>query len=69
MYGSEKDRRATSTRCRAHGVLQAKIVRELHLRRTPLLTFAYDESVERGVRMSKLIDELAPADEPTDERE
>ena len=50
-------------------MLQAKVNRELHLRRTPLLTFAYDESVERGVRMSKLIDELAPADEPTDERE
>jgi ribosome-binding factor A len=47
-------------------VLQAKINRELHLRRTPQLTFEYDESVERGVRMSQLIDELAPADTPDD---
>jgi ribosome-binding factor A len=49
----------------AHGVLQAKINHELSLRRTPTLTFAYDESVERGVRMTKLIDDLAselPAD-------
>ena len=60
VYGSEKERRAT---------LEARVNRELHLRRTPLLAFAYDESVERGVRMSKLIDELAPADDPTDERE
>jgi len=51
----------------AHGVLQGKISRELSLRRTPTLTFAYDESVERGVRMTKLIDELA-ADLPEDDR-
>jgi ribosome-binding factor A len=44
----------------AHGVLQARIGRELRLRRTPQLTFEYDPSVERGVRMSKLIDELVP---------
>ena len=43
----------------AHGVLQARINRELSLRRTPTLTFAYDDTVERGVRMTKLIDELA----------
>src|SRR5919202_1333064 len=44
----------------AHGVLQAKLGRELRLKRTPQLTFEYDPSVERGVRMTKLIDELAP---------
>src|SRR5215831_7422733 len=43
----------------AHGLLQARIAHELRLKRTPLLTFEYDPSVERGVRMSKLIDELA----------
>jgi ribosome-binding factor A len=40
-------------------VLQARINRELSLRRTPTLAFAYDDTVERGVRMTKLIDELA----------
>jgi ribosome-binding factor A len=70
VYGSENDRRATLEALRrASGVLQARVNRELHLRRTPLLAFAYDESVERGVRMSKLIDELAPADEPSDDPE
>jgi ribosome-binding factor A len=52
---------------RAHGVLQAKINRELRMRRTPTLTFHYDQSVEHGVRMTKLIDELAPPNEPTDD--
>jgi ribosome-binding factor A len=43
-----------------HGVLQARIASELRLKRTPQLTFEYDPSVERGVRMSQLIDELVP---------
>ena len=33
---------------------------------TPQLTFAYDPSVERGVRMSHLIDELAPTGDDDD---
>jgi len=46
----------------AHSVLQARLARELRMKRTPQLTFEYDPSIERGVRMSKLIDELAPDD-------
>ena len=67
VLGSDKKRAATMAGLdSARGVLQGKINRELSLRRTPTLTFAYDDSVERGVRMSKLIDELA-ADLPEDE--
>lgn len=61
VLGSESRRDRTLTRLEAaHGVLQARIARELRLKRTPQLTFEYDPSVERGVRMTKLIDELAP---------
>ena len=67
VLGSEKKRDATMAGLTsAHGVLQSRIGHQLSLRRTPRLTFAYDDSVERGVRMTKLIDELA-ADLP-DER-
>jgi ribosome-binding factor A len=60
VLGNEKARRATlAGLASAHGVLQARINRELNLRRTPTLAFAYDDAVERGVRMTKLIDELA----------
>ena len=52
----------------ARGVLQAKLGRQLSLRRTPMLTFTYDDSVERGVRMTKLIEDLA-ADLPEEERD
>jgi ribosome-binding factor A len=47
----------------AHGVLQARLATELRMKRTPQLSFEYDPTVERGVRMSRLIDELAPDDE------
>ncbi len=61
VLGSDRERARTLERlAAAHGPLQAAIARELKLKRTPQLTFEYDPSVERGVRMSKLIDELAP---------
>jgi uncharacterized protein len=47
----------------ASGVLQARINRELKLRRTPHLEFVYDRAVEHGVHMTHLIDELAPTDD------
>jgi len=37
------------------------------MKRTPVLAFEYDPSVERGVHMAKLIDELAPEDHPSDD--
>jgi ribosome-binding factor A len=64
VLGSEAKREKTLAGLEAaHGVLQARIAGELRLKRTPQLTFEYDPSVERGVRMSQLIDELAPDDE------
>jgi ribosome-binding factor A len=64
VLGSERKRDRSLDGLRAaHGVLQARINRELHLKRTPQLTFQYDPSVVRGVEMSRLIDELAPADD------
>jgi ribosome-binding factor A len=63
VLGSDRKRERTLEGLEAaHGVLQARIAQELRLKRTPQLTFAYDDSVERGVRMSQLIDELAPDD-------
>ena len=64
VLGGERKREQTlAGLAAAHGVLQSRISRELRMKRTPQLTFAYDPSVERGVRMTKLIDELAPDDD------
>jgi ribosome-binding factor A len=63
VLGTERKRVQTLAGLEAaHSVLQSRIARELRLKRTPQLRFEYDPSVERGVRMSKLIDELAPDD-------
>jgi ribosome-binding factor A len=69
VFGSESDQERTLEGLdAARGVLQAQVARELQLRRTPILTFEYDPTVERGVRLGKLIDELAP-EESTPESE
>ena len=50
----------------ARGVVQGRLARELRMKRTPQLAFEYDPSVEHGVRMTKLIDELVP-ETPSDD--
>jgi ribosome-binding factor A len=64
VLGSLRKRTATLQGLEAaHGLLQGRLARELRMKRTPQVTFEYDPSVERGVRMTQLIDELAPDDE------
>src|SRR5215471_2650038 len=68
VLGSSRKRKATLLGLEAaHGVLQSRIARELRMKRTPQLTFEYDPTVERGVRMTRLIDELAPDDDDADD--
>lgn len=39
----------------AHGFLQSRIAGELHLKRTPELTFELDHTAERAARLEQLI--------------
>jgi ribosome-binding factor A len=58
VLGSEEEREATLEGLRSsHGVLQSAIAARIRMKRTPTLTFHYDETVERGVRISKLLDD------------
>ena len=41
----------------AHGFLQGRVAAELSLKHTPTITFEYDESIDRGMRISQLIDQ------------
>jgi ribosome-binding factor A len=45
---------------RARGLLQQRVARELHFKRTPLLNFTYDETTDRALRLTALIDQAAP---------
>jgi|SRR5689334_10072067 ribosome-binding factor A len=38
------------------GFLQSKVGQELRMKRTPTLEFHYDDSIDRGMRISELLD-------------
>lgn len=46
----------------AGGFLRRELAHRIRIHTTPELHFVYDESVERGVRLSHLIDEAVDAD-------
>ena len=41
----------------SHGVLQASIAAEVRMKRTPTLEFVYDDSIDRGMRITELLDQ------------
>ena len=57
VLGDETEREATlAALASSHGLLQAAVAREIRIKRTPTLTFHYDEGPERGVRLARLLD-------------
>src|SRR5256885_15762446 len=56
VLGSDAEREATLDGLRsAHGFLQARVATELTLKHTPALVFEYDKSVDRGMRITELL--------------
>jgi ribosome-binding factor A len=41
----------------AHGVLQRRVAAELKLKRTPTLSFVYDDTTDRAMRVERLLHE------------
>jgi ribosome-binding factor A len=57
VLGDEAAREASLDGLRsAHGFLQRRVAEELRLKNTPALTFVYDDTAERGQRLTELID-------------
>ena len=57
VLGADSDREASLQGLRsAHGFLQRRVAWELRLKHTPTLKFEYDDSIDRGMRLSELID-------------
>ena len=46
----------------ARGFLQGRVAAELTLKHTPTIVFEFDESVDRGMRISRLLEEHAPGE-------
>ena len=58
VLGGDRERdRTLAGLASSHGVLQRSIATELRMKRTPTLEFLYDESIDRGLRISELLDE------------
>jgi ribosome-binding factor A len=58
VLGDETERAETLTALgSAHGLLQKAIGQELRMKRTPTLQFVFDESIDRGMRITELLDD------------
>lgn len=58
VLGTEEEREETLEGLRSsHGVIQSRIAAETRMKRTPTLTFRYDDTIERGARISELLEE------------
>ncbi len=72
VMGSEKEKQDTIAGLKsAEGYIRRQLAKRLNLRNTPEIQFRLDESIEYGVNMSKLIDEvnqgISGRDEDSDE--
>ena len=60
LLGEEEDQeRATKILNEESSALRHELSRTLNLRHTPEIKFRYDLSIERGARLSRLIDDLS----------
>jgi len=58
VLGDEDEREATLEGLRSsHGVIQSRIASETRMKRTPTLTFHYDDTIEKASRVSELLEE------------
>lgn len=53
-----KKKEALNALMKAQGYIRREIARRINLRNTPELLFKLDESIERGIEMSKLINDV-----------
>ena len=59
VLGDEKSQKATLAGLRsAEGYIRRQLAHSINLRNTPEITFVLDQSIEYGVSMSKLIDDV-----------
>jgi ribosome-binding factor A len=58
VLGTDEERESSLAGLRSsHGFLQGKIASGMRMKRTPTLTFEYDESVDRGDRITRLLED------------
>ena len=70
VLGDEESQKDTLAGLRsAEGYIRRELARSINLRNTPEITFILDQSIEYGVRMSKMIDDVTKDIHDRDESE
>ena len=63
VLGDEKSQKDTITGLKsAEGFIRSELAKRVNLRNTPEIRFILDQSIEYGINMSKLIDEVTEHD-------
>ena len=62
LAGRDHAKAAVDALARTAGFLRSELAQRLDLYSVPQLHFAYDDSIESGLRLSQLIDEAVAAD-------
>jgi len=59
IFGGEDEQKETmEALSRAAGFIRKRVAEKINLRQTPEIKFIYDDSIEHGMRMRKLIDDV-----------
>ena len=70
VLGNDEAKKATITGLKsAEGYIRRQLAKNLNLRNTPEIRFILDESIEYGVNMSKMIDEVTRKDASSEKPE
>ena len=70
VLGNDEAKKDTNTGLKsAEGYIRRQLAKNLNLRNTPEIRFILDESIEYGVNMSKMIDEVTRKDASSEKPE
>lgn len=70
VLGDEESKKSTQEGLKkASSFIRRELARRLNLRNTPEITFVLDQSIEYGINMSKMIDEVTKNSSHNDEEE
>jgi ribosome-binding factor A len=67
MGGADQRQEIVSALTAAAGFFHRELTKRLSMRQVPDLSFEWDDSIERGARLLRLMDEVSPGDVATGE--
>lgn len=68
MIGSKNDKANMRTLKKASGFVRTQIAHNLNFKKTPQIVFAFDDSIEYGYKMDKLLDQISKELEISEEK-